>query len=246
MSRSFSLFIFSIVLFFGCGKKTTLVKSDIPAKSFKIKEADFAKSKIKYEDKNSDLKTTANIRMKKDSIIWLSLSAALGIEAVRGMITTDSVAIIDRINKKYINYDYKTLSEKFNFNIDFELIQAVLLGNLPLPLRGDEKISKSDIYFLIKQKGKELAVESYVNRSSLKLEKVLLKEEVTKNTLSLAYRDFQLVGDFFLPFSNFVELKYTSKGNTANTTIDINFNKAELVDKELRFPFNIPQKYTRK
>ena len=44
---------------------------------------------------------SANIRIKKDSAIWVSISPALGIEVMRAVLTKDSVKFVDRINKRY-------------------------------------------------------------------------------------------------------------------------------------------------
>ena len=49
----------------------------------------------------------ANIRMQKDSVIWISATALLGIEAVRLLITPDSFKMINRlISEEYFTLDY--------------------------------------------------------------------------------------------------------------------------------------------
>ena len=73
--------------------------------TLEINEFDYdylkAKAKFRYNDGKEDLKATANFRIKKDSLIWMSISASLGIEAARVMINKDSMAIMDRLNKQY-------------------------------------------------------------------------------------------------------------------------------------------------
>src|SRR5688572_13708959 len=58
-----------------------------------------AKINVDYrdaDDKNYDV--NANLRMYKDSAIWVSVNAILGIEALRLYITKDSVKILDKQN----------------------------------------------------------------------------------------------------------------------------------------------------
>ncbi|QHT70570.1 DUF4292 domain-containing protein [Rhodocytophaga rosea] len=102
---------------------------------FKVQEIDFAyfnsKSKITYKDAENNLTATVNIRMKKDSIIWLSISK-VGVEGIRSLITQDSIFVVDKLKNDFTTYDFKSLSEKFGFNITFDLMQAAILGNLPI------------------------------------------------------------------------------------------------------------------
>src|SRR4026208_2558948 len=59
------------------------------------------KIKVNFDDsrgKNNDF--NAFIRIRKDSVIWVSINAALGIEAFRIMITPDSVKVLNKIDKE--------------------------------------------------------------------------------------------------------------------------------------------------
>lgn len=79
-------------------------------------------------DKNS---FNINMRMCRDSAIWVSVSPLLGIEAVRVLLTPDTVRFLDRINHEYKVSGYKLINDLLNSgNLDFEIIQGVLTGNL--------------------------------------------------------------------------------------------------------------------
>jgi len=153
MNKGYYLkFIFLSLVFISCSKKLTSTDSLVKEENLQIKQLDFeyfsAKSKIKYHDLDNNFKATANIRIKKDSVIWLSLTATLGIEALRVMITQDSIAIIDRVKKEYMRYDFEELNKKLNFEFDFQTIQAMILGNLPQPLQGQELVEKMNFILL--------------------------------------------------------------------------------------------------
>ena len=68
---------------------------------------------------------TGQIRMKKDSCIWITLSPALGIEMARLLITTDSVKFINRINKTYFTGDYNQVNTLLDANIDYDVFQTL-------------------------------------------------------------------------------------------------------------------------
>ena len=58
-------------------------------------------SKIKIEKEGQSTVVNANIRINRDSVIWISLKAALGIEVLRTMITPDSIYFMSRMDKTY-------------------------------------------------------------------------------------------------------------------------------------------------
>src|SRR5688572_9711280 len=59
-------------------------------------------AKVKVDFEGSDGKKSdfnAFIRLKKDSVMWISIIAAFGIEGFRVLITPDSVKVINKLDK---------------------------------------------------------------------------------------------------------------------------------------------------
>ena len=54
---------------------------------------------------------SGQLRMRKDSLVWLSVTATLGVEVLRAKVSTDSVWIVNRIEKTYLAEPMKNLSE---------------------------------------------------------------------------------------------------------------------------------------
>ena len=73
----------------------------------------------------------ASYKVKRDSIILISLMNPLGIEAVRIFCTVDTFGFIDRINRNYYKTDYNALKRRFGFHVDYFLIQSLLLNEIP-------------------------------------------------------------------------------------------------------------------
>lgn len=69
------------------------------------------------------------VRIKKDSMIWVSINAVLGFEAFRLLITHDSVKILDRLHKIARLRSVSYLQEQIHLPIDFLTLQDLLIGN---------------------------------------------------------------------------------------------------------------------
>jgi len=248
MNKIWIFFLLFVVLASSCSKKT--FKPTGKKKKFEIQESDFqyfhSRSKVKYHDDNNNLSFTANIRIKKDSIIWISLSPMLGIEAARGIITRDSMVLVDRLNKEYAIYDYVSLSEKFNFDLNYELIQSILMGNMPLKRRDSGRFYKEKEYLLVKQDEGEVAIDNYISPATMRVEKITMVDKPTSNSLTLGFNDFKKVESIIFPFSSIISLNYQDNNITKNTEINIDHSRIDVENNDLSFPFNIPDKYDRK
>ena len=88
---------------------------------------------------NLDIQTEGNgmnfddlsgqMRMRKDSLIWLSINATLGIEVVRAKVSNDSVWVINRLEKTYLAEPLDTLSAQLGMPLSLPLIQTLILDN---------------------------------------------------------------------------------------------------------------------
>lgn len=254
------LFFCLSLIFAACSKKTLSFKDAEIADEFAVNDLMFeyltTNSKIKFSNDDKNLSATANIRLKKDSIIWVSITPGFGIEAARGIITKDSLIFINRMNKEYSAYNFEELSKEFNFNINFDLLQSVLLGDMPVEPDDEDMVKKESNYYVVKQEKGPITINNFVDARSLKLERVAMqdrsKEEVfgktrtRNNTLTLRYNDFQMLSEQVFPYENLVSLDYQRDGKKRKTEIEIQHKKANITDEALRFPFSVPEKYVQK
>jgi hypothetical protein len=204
------------------------------------------KSKIEFKEASSSKNASALIRLKKDSIMWFNLSGTLGVQGLRGIMTQDSVKMINRVDKEYWLMDYKDLSKEFNFKIDFYIIQAMVLGEMPKGIQEGETITKERDRYVIHQNFGDIYIDNYISENSKKVTEVNILESDTKNSMTLLYGDFQKVNEQFFPFSSFVSLIHNNEFGELETNIDINHSRVEFSDKILKFPFTIPAKYAKK
>lgn len=77
---------------------------------------------------------SGSLKIRRNEILQLSIQVPfLGTEAVRVEATPQSILIIDRIHKKYVQEDMKGLKEKTDLNLDFYALQALFVGEIFRP-----------------------------------------------------------------------------------------------------------------
>ena len=277
MKIYFRFFFLLLPFLFACKAKknlppSTAVKCRLDYKSAKTLSSLLKKNEVQYttfsgkiktivtaEDKSSDF--TLSLRMKKDSIIWASISS-FGIEGMRLVATKDSIRFIDRLHNKYFIGDYDTLSQLLRTEIDLEILQSLLVGNSVDFYTEDEKlrsgidsckyllgtIRKRKLRKMIR-KGKEFkepAQNIWLLDSTFKISRILFREFESNREFDASFRNFQNAeipenqpSQISVPFNIDFIIK-------ANTTILVNlqYTKAS-ANKPQTFPFSIPEGYER-
>jgi len=236
------------LLLASCGKKIIPTITP-PAPTLEIQEIDFeyfhGKARMLFRDDSKEREVKANIRIRKDSVIWMTFSV-IGVQGGKALVNKDSVTVVSTVEKEVSIFEYKDLTAKFNFVVNYETIQSAILGNLISPREPQDKITPGPSFNLLEQQRGTVNIKNYINAASRKLEKVEMNEMNTNNAVIINYSDFQPVGDKVYPFHGSVSIHYKTPKGQLNTMITLEYNKAEVGDKELKFPFNIPRKYDRR
>lgn len=250
MNKGFGFYLIILALLAtSCSKKTTAPTDTTPKTILNVEEIDFeyfeGKARMILRDSKKERDVKAAIRIRKDSVIWMKFNV-IGIQGGAALINKDSITIVSNIDKEYFAFTYPELSKRFKVEINYDIIQAAMLGN-PIIKRTDrDEVVKESSMYLLKQETGNIAVINYVNAASMKIEKVELKEEGTSNSLVVNYSNFQPVGSKVFPYNGTINLFYQAAAGLLNTTVIFEYNKAEARDRELRFPFNIPKRYDRR
>ena len=72
---------------------------------------------------------TGVLRMRRDSTIWISAAAMLGMETVRALITEDTVVLLNRFNKTYLEKPLDEVTNRWNIPFTLQDGQRMLLGD---------------------------------------------------------------------------------------------------------------------
>ncbi len=243
----FLLFSLGLSLTLASCKKEFISHKPTDKSQLKVANIDFeyfnARTKVKYREGNRRINGNAHIRIKKDSIIWLSVSPSVGIEVTRILITPDTVLILNRLDKVFYKFGFEEISKYFSFEVNFSLIQAIMLGNLPGAIDDKTIVNKEGDYYVVKQHSGSLDIQSFINNATSKVETVLLNEKPTNNNMTLKYSEFDMLTNYLFPYNCLINLTYKSDKGPLVTSITLKYTKAEIPDKPLKFPFNIPNKY---
>jgi hypothetical protein len=203
------------------------------------------KARMVYKDNKREEEVKAHIRVRKDSVIWMNFTV-VGLQGGKVLINKDSITIVVTVKKEYYVFEYAELSKRFNFNVNYEVLEAAVLGNLMQKKNNTDVISQEGAFDILTQAQGEVRIKNTVNRATKKIEKVELREPTTGNSLHVDYSNFQPLGNRSFPYNGVINVVYKTLTGVINNTINIEFNKAEVGDKELKFPFNIPRKYDRR
>ena len=148
--------------------------------------------------------------------------------------------------KNFMFLNMLNFLKRYNFNINFNVIQSAMLGNLIESRTDQDQIVQENSFFMLKQDAGTINVSNYINSASMKIEKVEMKETNTNNSLVLNYSNFQPLDNKLFPYNGTISLFYKTLAGILNTTVIFEYNKVEVGDKELKFPFNIPKRYVRR
>jgi hypothetical protein len=93
-----------------------------------VEEIDFeylqGKARMVLRDANKERDVKANIRVRKDSVIWMTFSV-IGVQGGKALINKDSITIVSNVDKEFYVFEYAELSSVII------LISTSTLFNLP-------------------------------------------------------------------------------------------------------------------
>jgi hypothetical protein len=238
-----------ILLLSGCKREAipTVSKKDLKELNIAPLQFDYLslKSKINFDDGSRNLGATANFRIKRDEKIWFSVSPGFGFEVARGLVTKDSLYLINKLQKEYHAYSFQELSQRVGVQLGYPILQAAILGDLARPLTEQNRIRREPSQIIVVQEEGQYTVSNYFNPQTLKLIKVFLQEANSPNSLNINYDDFRNEEGRIMPFSSSAAASY-QKNNAMNTIkVDFDHQKAEFSTSPLSFPFSIPDNYVR-
>ncbi|MCP9769702.1 DUF4292 domain-containing protein [Lacihabitans sp. LS3-19] len=207
---------------------------------FETEDVDFEKLKIKSKItlKTEKINQTipATIHVKKDSVIWISI--AMGLEAARVSINPDTLFLLDRLNRNYYKVSFVELSKQFDFEIDFKMIQSLLVGNLPVALDTNDVYFKKNEFNSIIQSRNDVSIENRFDLNKNKLYYIEAEDKKTETKLNIDYKSFIIEDNKLVP--TIISLLILGKNEAK---IEFEHTKFDFLDRNIRFPFNIPKGY---
>lgn len=72
---------------------------------------------------------SGQIRIRRDSLVWLNVTATMGVEVLRAKFSNDSVWIVNKIEKTYLVEPMDSLTAQLGIPLSLPLLQTLLLDN---------------------------------------------------------------------------------------------------------------------
>lgn len=204
-----------------------------------------AKSNVKIVQNNKTTRAIATIRMKEDSVIWMS-AKKFGFEGGRVLITTDSFFLINRLEKSYMAEPFSYvrnitgLSSTGDNLSDFRNLYDLILGNLILKEEGKYDVEIKSPHYRMEKEIDGLDAEYIVNGSNFTLAKMKFSQSTQNKTAICTFDEYKSMANNKL-FSYIRNFNLYSR-ETGQLDVELEFSKVKL-DVPVSIQFSIPKHY---
>lgn len=203
-------------------------------------------AKMKVDFEGSDGKhydVNAFVRLRKDSVMWITINALLGIDAFRVLITPDSVKVVDKLKKTVSLRTVGYLQEVTGIPITFNELQDLLIGNpLFLDSSNISSYKKDDKSISLVSLGAVFKHFLTVNKDDYTVQHSKLDDvdAIRARTADMTYGSYENRNN--IKFSTYRRITVSEK---SKLDIEMQFKQFEF-NAPLSFPFTIPRNYRRK
>ncbi|MFY0481796.1 DUF4292 domain-containing protein [Flavobacterium sp. PLA-1-15] len=201
----------------------------------------YIKADVGYKDDKQSLNVSADIRIKKNEQILLSIRF-FGITMAKALITPKEVKYYEKSGNKYFEGDYTTLSKWLGTDLDFQKVQNMLIGQAFDDLnKGKYDSSIEDgLYKLNDKSNKNTEKAFFFEASQFLIKKQEISQKAKKRMLKVSYPNHKDYPEVILPTQLVIEALQDNKA----TKIDIEYKSATF-NEELSFPYSVPSGYDR-
>jgi hypothetical protein len=215
---------------------TNVQKKHINFRTFSAKiKVDYSNNKGRQPD------FVANVRMLKDSVIWISLSNDIGIEGIRVLITKDSIKLLDKLANTYQVRPLSHIQELSQIPFSFADLQDLLVGN-PIFFNKDSVTSYANNvngYTLLSIAPLFKNLLSVGGDYSIQKSKLDDNDPTLNRTCDLIYNNYENKTGVSFSTQRQITISQQNKLDVELKFKDYKFNE------ELSYPFSVPKKFKR-
>ncbi|MBE0392550.1 hypothetical protein HNQ02_000753 [Flavobacterium sp. 7E] len=243
-----------LVLMVACKAKSVVTDATEPATFLKAKtiidkhysnKIDYTtlyiKSSVRYADEKQTQNVTAEIRIKKDEQILVSIRF-LGITMAKASITPTSVSYYEKIKGTYFEGDFSSLSKWLGTDLDYGKVQNMLTGEALDDLSKGKYIESlvEQLYRLDDAEKGNTKKTFYIDATDFKVKKQEITQTKESRMIQIAYADNKIFNEYAMP-TNVVINSYQKEGKAE---ISLDYNTISF-NEELSFPYSVPNGYNR-
>ena len=253
--KKYIIFTLFILVFASCKTKKTVVEQTVSQENVtdnKAKEViekhyenvlNFQtvsiRSSADYADKKQSISIGADIRIKKDEIIWINLKF-FGIPMAKAFITPTRVSYYEKANGTYFDGNYSILTKMLGTDLDFQKVQNLLLGRPIDNLTKEVFIAEiADNLFQLKSKNKTDIEKAFsFENANYLLKKQFINQTSKNRNVMVNYPAFTNQDNMFLPTGVSIVANQQDQ-----VKIDVEYKKITF-NEALSYPYSIPDGYS--
>ncbi len=249
--------------FHACKSKKQIVYSVSPVEEKENREVftDILNNEFRYNTLSSrfnmslatgtrSLSSKANLKIEKDKAIQISIQPLFGVEMFRLHVTPDTLVLLDRMNKRYVQEAIDDVKKSYPVGFDFETLQALFSNHVfvagknqveDTDYRNFQIEKASDMHYLLKATDRESAIEyTFTIDGSDRVAFTHLLEPKKKYSLQWQYADFAVVGHQTYPSRMDVNVE------SPRRKLNIGFNFSDIqADENFQLGIAVPSGYTK-
>ena len=201
-----------------------------------------AKIKVDYSNaKGKQPDFVANVRMLKDSLIWVSLGNDIGIEGIRVLISKDSIKVLDKLANTYQVRPLSHIQELSQIPFSFADLQNLLIGN-PIFFNKDSittYTNNANGYTLLSYASLFKNLLSIGSDYTIQKSKLDDNDPALNRTCDLIYINYESKTGVNFSTQRQITILQQTKLDVELKFKDYKFNE------EMTYPFAIPKKFKR-
>ncbi len=260
--RSLLLYFLILLMTASCGIREVVTREAAPLpitisetiENMHAREARFNFFETRFSGQavmdNNSYGISGNLRIKKDSAIFISVTPMLGIEMARMLITPDTVRLLNRLEGTYFEGDVGFVNSLLNTDLDFYMLQAILVGNDFSHFTTDNFHLKEDQGRLLLQHydrnvsrsgalGSTYQQNIWIDRDSFRIRENLLFDPASHKSMRASYSRFEHIGGQAFPGE--VSILITEPGTRSE--LKVRYSRTA-IDQPRPISFSIPPRYT--
>lgn len=253
------LIVLSVATIFGCKAKKQLVvrKADSTvavaptvnpaiAKIAAVKEKQVAfntfsgraKTKLAIDGKSNDV--TLNIRIQHTKKIWVSITAILGVEVARALITPDSILVVNRLQGVYVKKPFSYIYNYASRQVNYQTVESLLVGNPISELLNDNsKVTTGANGNTTLSGNLQNLIYSLLIGPDYKVTQTSLSNAAAGQSLQVSNSQFIQADNRIIPS----QINITSTVKNKNIQAELQYNRTEF-NQPLEYPFTIPDRFS--
>lgn len=196
-----------------------------------------AKADINYSSNGNSQGVGSNIRMYKDSLIWISVNL-FGIEGARILINNDSMVMLDKVHKCYTTFSKTYFADLLGSPLTVSQIQCLIIAEPIYALALYETLKNNETDLQIGLNQPRVRISHNYKKQFYTIDSTSIDDITAPHYARVKYFGFANVNEHNFPLKN--EISAYNGANKIIITMD--FENPDFIST-VTFPFNIPASY---